>query len=46
MATDPVDRCVVNVGSVCGRSRRLAIRAKKAGRRVVGSAAAGVAEPP
>ena len=45
MATDPVDRCVVNVGSVCGRSRRLAMPGQETGRRVVGSATADVAEP-
>ena len=27
-ATDPVDRCAVNVGSVLGRPRRLAIQAR------------------
>ena len=45
MATDPVDRCAVNVGSILGRPRRLDIQAKLAGRRVVGSAARDVTEP-
>ena len=45
MATDPVDRCAVNVGSILGRPRRLDIQARLAGWRVVGSAARDVTEP-
>jgi hypothetical protein len=45
LATGPVDWCVVNVGSILGRPRRLDIQARLAGRRVVGSAARDVTEP-
>jgi hypothetical protein len=45
LATDPVDRCAVNVGSILGRPRPLDIQARLAGRRVVGSAARDVTEP-